>query len=284
MNRPIILTDLDNTIYNWVDYFVPSFMAMVRTLAGKTGIKQKEIIEDFKRVYEVHGSVEYSFSVQELALCRNKSPEEVMNLVLSAKEAFSLKRREVLRPYDAVRETLLWALEKGVKIIGVTNCPLFHAQRRLEHLQLDELFYGLAAWEGEIVPETDSLTLAIKNKEKSKEYHSKIAKTWSLSAHELKPNPAAYLTIINCLDISPDLTYVIGDNLFKDISPALEIGAKGVWAKYGEKFEKKNFETLLKITPWDKEKVTEIYSCKKDVVPSFSIDTFFSLQKIIKFF
>jgi len=256
-------------------------MAMVHMLSENTGISEDEIIDDFKRVYGEKGSLEYSFSVQELEMCRNMPTEQVRTLVLWSKDAFSRVRREKLKPYDGVKETLTWAAKQGIKVIGITNSPLFQAKRRLKHLYLDSLFFGLAGWEGHHVPDNYYLTRRIKQLEKEGKYSSRLQRAWSLSTEELKPSPIAYLRIINDLNTSHKITYVIGDSLFKDIAPALEIGAVGIWAKYGEQFDPNNFQTLLRITNWSPEKVSAVYR-KDTVTPTFVVNAFSELQKIIQ--
>lgn len=281
MFTPIVLTDLDNTIYNWVDFFAPSFRAMVQVLNRETSIEEKVIIEDFKQVYQNRGSLEYAFSIQELQLCQHMHEAQICELVRKAKDAFSRVRQINLLPYPAVKETLIWAMNKGIKVVGVTNSPLFHAMRRLGQLNLDGLFYGLAGWEGYEVPETYSWTRSIKERAGQGGYKTQIKRLWSLTEEELKPNPIGYLRILTELRTSHKITYIVGDSLSKDIQPALDIGAIAVWAKYGEVFDNKNFETLLQITHWSEEKIDSVYNVK-DINPAFTISSFSELMKIVE--
>jgi FMN phosphatase YigB (HAD superfamily) len=73
---------------------------------------------------------------------------------------------------------------------------------------------------------------------------------------------------------------VIGDSLNKDIKPALEIGAIGIWARYGKKCEPKNLETIRRITTLSEGKV-EMEEDHKSINPSFIADSFSDLRKII---
>ena len=47
-----LITDADNTIYNWVQYIVPCLEAMVDYLQRKTGFTPDQISESFKKVFE----------------------------------------------------------------------------------------------------------------------------------------------------------------------------------------------------------------------------------------
>lgn len=274
-----ILSDLDNTIYNWVDYFAPSFRGMVHALSKRTGIVEDDIVADFKGVYEQAGSLEYAFSVQELEMARSMSEDEVKDLVRIAKGAFSRVRRKNLKPYPNVQQTLNALKRENIPVIGVTNAPIFHAERRLKQLRLDGLFYGLAGWRGHDIPEDHTWTQKIKERAEQGKYDTRIMRKWSLSKTELKPSSRGYLRVIEDLNLDVKHTICVGDSLYKDVKPALELDAIGVWAKYGRNFDAKNFETLLLITNWTEENISTVYD-ETTVVPTFIIGAFSELREI----
>jgi FMN phosphatase YigB (HAD superfamily) len=280
-DRPLLITDLDNTIYNWVDFYAPSFRAMVHVLSREMGLGEEAIIDEFRAVYGEKGSLEYSFSVQELPSVRCRGDHEVSRLVMVAKGAFSRVREAHLRPYPGVKETLTWLLREGVVIVGATNAPMQQAEGRLRHLYLDRCFSGLAGWEGHDIPAGIPLMAAIKQRAVEGKYRSHVEVLWPLHQSELKPSPTGYLRIMEQVGASPESTYVVGDSLHKDVRPALQVGATGVWARYGSAFEKKNFDTLLKITHWSSEKVSAVYD-EQAVEPTYTIDSFSELQTIIQ--
>ena len=67
-NTKVLITDLDNTIYNWVDFFAPSFRAMLGEMVHLTSLDEDTLISSFQRVYQRHGTSEYSFAIEELDL------------------------------------------------------------------------------------------------------------------------------------------------------------------------------------------------------------------------
>jgi len=278
--KTLLITDLDNTLYNWVDYFAPSFRGMAKVLSREMGVPIDVLLEDFKKVFAYRGSLEYSFAVQELDICKKFRSEEVKNFVDIAKTVFSMIRQKNLKPYDDVENTLKWATNSGVLIVGVTNAPVFHAEMRLKQLRIDKYFVGLAGWEGNEIPQ-DEYTQKIHQKFETGKYNSRINRMWSLPKEELKPNPFAYLRIIYELGISHKTTYVIGDSIGKDLEPAIKIGAIGIWAKYGTEFRRENFETLLKITNWSEEKIKNTYEARTKE-PHFVVNSFSEIRKIVK--
>jgi FMN phosphatase YigB (HAD superfamily) len=282
MSQPIILTDLDNTVYNWVDFFGPSFRAMVHALAKELPFSEDYIIQDFKNLYAKHSSVEYPFAIQELEMCKGMPPTKVERLVRYGRAAFSMSRKKNLKPYDDVKETLQWATRAGILVVGVTNSPLYQAEMRLRQLNLDPLFTGLAGWDTHEIPKDDYPWLnEIRRKAENGHYKSEIKRKWALSTEELKPSPMGYLRILDDLHISHKETYVIGDSLHKDVGPAVEIGANGILATYGQEYNPKNFETLLKITHWSKDKITAVYN-DQSVEPTFTVNSFSELKRIVQ--
>jgi hypothetical protein len=63
-----VVTDLDNTLYPWVDYVVPSLEAMVDSLVATTGLPRIRIVQALKAVYTQYESNEYPFAIQESEL------------------------------------------------------------------------------------------------------------------------------------------------------------------------------------------------------------------------
>ena len=277
----LLITDLDNTLYNWVDYFAPRFRSIVHVIAKQTSIDEETIYTQFKHVFAKYGALEYSFSVQELSLCKNLPVADVERLVNFSKFAFSRTRNKRLIPYAEVQQTLSHLQKRGLKIVGVTNAPIYHAQMRLKQLKIEKLFYGLAGWEGHAVPDDDiSATKIVKHRSSQGWYKTKIKKIWVLPKELLKPDTNSYLKIINEIGCTSKQCVVIGDSIQKDLVPALEHDIMAVWAKYGRDFNGSNFETLLKITDWSEEKVQSTYF-DDSIVPSYTIDCFSQLTKII---
>lgn len=271
----VILADLDNTIYNWVDYFAPCFRAMVHAISAKTGIDESVIVGQFQKVFARYGSVEYPFSVQRLDICQSMSQERVNVLAQAARVAFGQTRRKRLVVYPGVRETLLWARANNIAVIAVSNAPWYLGWRRLWRLGLKGLFAGIAAAPGFKIEDDDLVAETARLKQTGFAPPLK----WETPEEELKPSPSMYLAVMQALKLDASRTWIIGDSLVKDIRPALAIGAVGIWARYGTTYEARNFETLLSITHWSEEKIRAVYDEK--VVPTFTVDSFSELMRIV---
>jgi len=271
----LIITDLDNTVYNWVDYFAPCFRAMVHALARETGESERAIIEAFCQVYQARGSVEYAFSVQELSIFQDRSEEEVINLVRIAKGAFTRVREKRLRPYPTVNKTLIWIRSQGHRIVAVTNAPVVYAFGRLRQLRIQHLFDGLAGRKNYDIPQ-GAITRKVQERA-DKGYFAPPMLTWEFELDELKPNSRGYARVIGDLAMPAKNVWVVGDNTQRDLVPGIQLGAIGVWAKYGEVVDKKNLDTILELTAWKKENILS-----ERITSSFSeINDFSELTELI---
>ena len=68
MPRKLLITDLDNTLYNFIDFYAPAFRGMLHALSKKLNIDEDILKEEYRKVYSIRGSLEYAFSIQEIDL------------------------------------------------------------------------------------------------------------------------------------------------------------------------------------------------------------------------
>ncbi len=150
MRVTTLLTDLDNTLYDWVAFFAPSFRAMVHALARELTVEEDVLYADFKDVYMRVGTLEFQHAVQNLKLVEGVTPLRLSRLVHIATVAFARARKRNLLPYPGVAETLNHFKTCHTSIIGVTNAPLGRGVGRLKHLGLWRYFDGLVGWSDDV--------------------------------------------------------------------------------------------------------------------------------------
>ncbi len=284
MRFKLLITDLDDTLYSWVNYWSPCFRAMVHALSHRLKVGEDVLIEDFRNVYSVHKSLEYVHVVQELDICKNLSEREKDELVVLAHTVFGQIARKNLRPYKNVKETLGRVYRSGIQIVGLTNAPLSTAMGRLWNLGLSKFFIGLAALESHEVPRFTTSNEILKHSlfNKVDRIHRSTYKTWSFSEREIKPSKVCYSTIIEELRVAPNEACVIGDSLTKDISPAHELGLTTIHAHFEDDLNvmSKNLDTLLRVTHWSKERIRETRQ-QETAKPDFVVTSFEQLAEIL---
>jgi len=284
-NRKAIILDLDGTIYNWVDFFAPSFRAMVHVLSRLTRLDEEVIIQSFKRVYQAHNTLEYSFSVQELDIWESLQwPKEDIEekAVKAARGAFRRVRKKHLSLYPGIKETLQWAKSQGLIIIAYTDSPRIQAEMRLKFLRTDNLFNRLHSLQDSNLPEGSDIPEDVINKMRAGKYSSKITIKSQFGPQDVKPSPETLRSLLNEFQLTPPNTYLVGDSIQKDIAGAQEVGIIDIWARYKNYSSKtKNIETILKITPWTKEQIAKSKEASQVIKPTYIIDSFAEIKEII---
>src|SRR5439155_15705661 len=97
----LVVTDMDGTLYSWVDYIVPAVESMVDAVVLATGFPRIKVVQSLKAVYSKYESNEYPFALQESTLYE-EFPEfgSFDKLVIEpARMAFSEARRKYLKPF-----------------------------------------------------------------------------------------------------------------------------------------------------------------------------------------
>jgi phosphoglycolate phosphatase len=228
-----IVTDLDNTLYPWVDYIVPSLEAMVDSLVTTTGLPRVRIVQSLKAVYAKYQSNEYPFAIQESEIFAPYEADfDSFNaLVLDpARQAFKGARERFLRPYPGVKETLEAVRARGLKVVALTDAPRNAAELRLKWLRLDGHFDALYTQPGYALP--DNVDPEIRRRQAAGHYTAR-APVVELPLEYEKPDPRGLRRILDDLGLDgPEVLYV-GDSVKKDMPVAQACGVMGVWAEYG---------------------------------------------------
>jgi phosphoglycolate phosphatase len=229
-----VVTDLDNTLYPWVDYIVPSVEAMVDSLVATTGLPRVRIVQSLKAVYSKYESNEYPFAIQESELFKPYEADfDSFNaLVLApARNAFRAARERYLHPYPGVRETLEAIRGRKLLVIGLTDAPRNAAELRLKWLKLDHHFDALYTLPGYPLPE--NVDPEIRKRDAAGHYRSRVPRVEELPHAAEKPSPDGLRRILDDFRLRPDEVLYVGDNVKKDMPTASACGVAGIWAEYG---------------------------------------------------
>jgi FMN phosphatase YigB (HAD superfamily) len=241
----IVITDLDNTLYDWVDLWHKSFKAMLDRLVLDSGVPEETLIQDFKKVHEQHGTSEYAFAIQELPSLQAKYPgEDLAKRFDEAIHAYRCARRNALRLYPDVLETLEVLKDKGCLLVGYTESMSFYTNRRLKKLGLDRILdYVYSPPDHEVPPDLTRYY--------PEEYYSLRRTTARQTPKgELKPNPKILQDIMKDVGAVAAETVYVGDNLMKDVLMAQKTGVTDIWAKYGAAQNRVEYALLRRVTHW----------------------------------
>ena len=280
----LFITDLDNTLYDWVGYYIPSFLAMVGVLSKITGVSPEQLKAAFKRVHEMHRCTEYAFAIEELDVLadidRGLSVADRIQKYFPAIEAFRQKRRELLHLYDTVPETLEALKNRGIRIAALTDATTYYASRRLRQLNIEDYFDLMCASDDHGVP-ADVPPSTVRSLTES-EYHPRIGLILP-SGNLRKPNPDLVGKVLNATRTEPHEALLLGDSLFMDVRMAQQARVWDAFAAYGAEQDESQYHELVKITYWRAADIAEYERLRHGAVqPSFTVRTFSEVLNVIE--
>jgi FMN phosphatase YigB (HAD superfamily) len=276
-SRQVLVCDLDNTLYDWVGYFVPAFHAMVDAVVRITGCDKDRLLDDFREVHQTHGDSEQPFALLETrtikSLYKNVPAKDMLAQLDPAFHAFNSERKRNLKLHEGVRETLDILTASGIKLIAHTESKLYGVVDRLNRLDLFRYFSQVYCRERSRtlhpVPHLATEWLERVPKEKVVE----------LSHHQSKPDPTILLEICVREGVSPDVAAYVGDSIARDVLMAKRASVFSIWAAYGAQHDPQLYEKLVRISHWTADEVARELQLKeeaKDVHPDFIARTSFA--------
>ncbi len=282
----LIVTDLDNTIYNWLDFYIPSFLAMVKKLSEITRVPEDALKASFKRVHEKYHTSEYTFAIQQLDILeehhRGRSTREILEEYGPALYEFRKARKTRLRLYEGVRETLLALRESGKLVAALTDSKMFQAAvQRLRILEVEDLYHGIVAPPDHGFPPGTSPE-DVRYFKDPESYTSKIPIQLELDPSIRKPNPKVLMVLLERFEVEAKEAVYIGDSLFRDVLLAQRCGVHDVLAQYGRQCEAGHYEELLKLTYLSSAEIAEEKARRPGIIPSFEVGRFPELLSVVE--
>lgn len=269
----ILVTDLDNTLYDWVTFYSQALDALIEGVATLLSVSEAQVSSELKKVHERYGNSEPPFAILELPCVQSRFPsatrKELMQRLDPALHAFNSVRKRELVLYPGVHETLAELSSKGVRIVGHTEATAVNAYYRLLKLGIVQFFSRLYAAHSNHLGHPDDSREPKLNWPDGFVVHLPIS--------DRKPNPAVLCDICQreCVPFSGAL--YVGDSLTRDIAMAVEANVRCVWARYGRVFNPERWATLVRITHWTSADVSAEEALRerhKAVKPDFVIDSF----------
>ena len=268
----LLITDLDDTLYSWLGFFVPAFYGMVEELTSLLGISEKTILQEYKATHEQVGNVEFPYATLLLPSVQKAMPgatrQEMIEALSPAFNRYKSIRRSLLALYPGVHETLKQLCEMGIDVVAFTDSPAGAVIPRLKSLGIEEFFRTIYVAESQY-PKTGHVSDKVR------------------VVHQKKPNVLALQEILAETGCSPEEAIYIGDSLTKDIYMASQAGVTSVLYKPVLPDGKELYQKLVDITCWtDREFQREqelMEECEaKNISPDFSIKSFKQILDIVK--
>jgi FMN phosphatase YigB (HAD superfamily) len=278
-----IVTDLDNTLFDWVSMWYQSFDAMLVELEKESGIPRTQLQSEFREIHQRHGTSEYAFSIEELPSLKQRYPGlDLAERFVASIDAYRAARRASLRLYPTVKETLRSLKASGCLVIAYTESMAYYSNYRIRRLGLDGLIDFLYS------PEDHDLPKGLTAEQIRKYPTAAYQLNWTIHRHTpkgvLKPSADVLLSILREVHANPIETIYVGDSLMKDVVMAQQAGVADVFAGYGVVHDTSAYALLRAVTHWTDEMVTREKALRvEDVKPTFTLSTFGDIARLFDF-
>lgn len=266
--RPVslLVTDLDNTLWDWFHAWYASFSALLEGIAEITGVAKEKLEKEIREVHQVRGTSEYSWLLYELpsvsAYCRDADPFEVFREVLHKQNSARLHQT---RLYDGVFETLTEINKTGVKIVAYTESQAYWTKWRLQKLGLDGVLHRLYSSADHDAPA--GLIPADKRYEPTEDFALKGTAHHHVHAGTVKPDPLILQDILDEYDVPVERVVYIGDSLVKDVAMGQAVGVIDAHAEYGTVLMKPAYEQLRRVSHWTDEMIERERLARPETTP-----------------
>jgi FMN phosphatase YigB (HAD superfamily) len=281
----LVVTDLDNTVYDWLQAHVPAFNAQLVELHRLTGLPERELLAAFRRAHRRRHTSEYAYAFLELdVLDRIDGGLAAAGRLARYTSALSVYRREHLAQlalYPGVTETLSRLRERGVRVVAHTDAMMFYASLRVCILGLEPLLDGLFApqdhsWPHGLAPPYRELFT------EPERYRSRVPIQEEFPPELIKPDPGVLWRILRRFDTEAADAVYVGDSLSRDIGLAQRAGVHDVYAEHGLSHESPLYARLVEVTHWSEADVArETRLRAHPVTPSARIGAFPELLTVI---
>lgn len=282
LDKKLLITDLDNTLFDWFDIWYYPFRGMLDALVLLSGIPESRLKMEIKKVHQRHGTSEYAFLIEELeCLPLSDGFKSRVEQYEPAIQVFREERRKHMRLYEGVWDTLDAISADGAMIIGYTESLAFYSGYRVRKLGLDGKLRFLYSPPDHAIPEEiDPESI---RKYPSDSYRMSSTQHRHTRRGEVKPNPAILEEIIGAVGVELDEVVYVGDSKVKDVQMAKDLGVTDVHAAYGESHRKEEYELLRDVTHWTAEMVERERNSSGNIEPTFSISEFRDLRDLFSF-
>jgi phosphoglycolate phosphatase len=263
----LVVTDVDNTLYDWVAVWAGAFSALLRTLEEKTGRPRVDWVKAAHAVHVRRQATECGSLLSDLVSSPTWPFDADPRAVLpEAATAYRQHWDRHLHAFPGVREALAELAGQGHAIVAYTEGDVAIAATRLTRLGLAGVIrrvFGRPSLP--LAPEPAWCMLGTQR-------HCPIAVDF-IPRDDSKPNPAGLRTIVARCGASIHQAVYIGDNLWKDVVMAKRLGVSSIWARYGTARNPADMALLEQVAHWNpRATAVERQATAESVSPDVVVD------------
>ena len=246
----LFVTDIDNTLFDWVGYYVVAIRALLAEVEAITRVPKAQLYCEARDVFTAHASIEYPFVVQELPSVIQHFGDDIdgmlRQVVNPARAAFLAAGAVKLTPFAGVVATLTELRRRCPQLpcVALTDAPRYVAMWKLNKLGLLPFFDAVYGLPDPRLPTHEKLARVkvdseILLKHVSRHNFAFAGKVRILPDEYEKPGTRGLKTVLMDYELDEAPAEVrrsvvwVGDNRRKDVALGKRLGVFTAWAEYG---------------------------------------------------
>lgn len=276
----VLVTDMDNTLFDWLGMWQAAFGAMLDRLVADSGVPRATLEAELFAIHQRHGTTEYAFAIQELPSLRARHPpgagtEDLPERYAAAIDAYRVMRRRTLALYPGVQETLRAVRAAGALVIAYTESRAYYAEYRVRTLELDGALDYLYSPPDHALP--GGLTASQLRRYPPEHYRLRSTVHRHTREGAWKPDASVLRDILGDVGAGPAEAVYVGDSLVKDVAMAQAAGVVDVFARYGDVRSRPGYDLLRRVTHWTPAMMARSEGIREaDVRPTHVLDEGFA--------
>jgi FMN phosphatase YigB (HAD superfamily) len=260
---------MDNTLYDWVAYFVPAVRALIAEASRLLQVDTDSLRKDLREVHIRYANTEHPYALLETRMVEERLPGLTMRerheALRPAFDAFNDVRTEHLCLYPTVADTLEEIRVTGCHIVGHTEATDVNIASRIRKLGLGSLLQSMYAPRfagpphplgSERVRIADAVPMVL------------------LPSSGRKPDPEVVRRIVDDHRAPAAQCLYVGDSLAKDIAMAKRAGLLAAWARYGTQHDEDLWAELINLSHWDDRSIAAAVSGLPSAEPDVTLNSF----------
>jgi phosphoglycolate phosphatase len=282
----VLVTDLDNTLWDWFDIWHGGFSAFIEALAVESGVEPSILEQEIRPIHQAKRTSEYA---PELlipllpSVARGLDRDTLLAKYDRAIHAFHKARKDAVKLYPGVMATLQRARDSGSLVLAYTESLEFVTTQRILRTGLDGVIDHLYSPPDHDLP--PDVTLENLRRNGSGRTYDLKHTAWSKTPPgELKPNPGVLKSILADAGAEPSEVVYVGDSLMKDVAMAQAVGVADAWAAYGKAQSRPGYDLLQRVSHWSEEDVRaeERINANGVIQPTVTLSAGF--DEVLKYF
>jgi phosphoglycolate phosphatase len=246
----LVVTDVDNTIFDWVGIWAGAFDALIQSLSLQTRRSADEWLAAARAVHAWRGATECATLLEDLAAHDWPDGPEPSAVLPRAAAVYRRYWDVHLAPFQGVREVLTALAQHGIAVVAYTESDAAVTAARLTRMGLAgviRIVFGRTAHPHGKHPEWSLAPPASRSP----------INIDLVPQQDSKPNPLGLRQILGQCAVAAQHAAYVGDSLRTDVVMAQRLGVRAFWAWYGTNRRPEHVDLLDRVAHWAGSDVAE---------------------------